>query len=129
MGFIISTPISGTYAPIVTNETNNIIVSTTIATYIKVGNIVNCFIQLEITMDTFETQGTFEISLPIASNFTSQKNILGLLQWSNNGVQTNINNLTIYAETANNTCFVDMSVLSMGSNMQYCVLNIQYQVI
>jgi len=129
MGFIIQASTSGTYTPIVSNETNNITVDATNANYIRVGNIVNVFMRLEITMDSFEDAGTFELSLPFASNFTTNKDLLGLMQWSVNGVLANIETLTIEAETTNNTCFVDLKTLNNGSNMQYCILSIQYQII
>jgi len=129
MGFLIQTSTSGIYTPTVSNETNNITVDATIGSYIKVGSIVNCFIQLEISTDVLQNNGNFELSLPIASNFTNNKNLIGLLQWSDNGILANITKLTITAETTNNTCFIDIETLNFGQNMQFCVLNIQYQVI
>jgi hypothetical protein len=129
MGYLIQASKSGIYTPIVSNETNGITVDATNANYIRVGNIVNCFIRLEITMDSFQNDGTFQLSLPVVSNFTNPKDLLGLMQWSVSGVLANIENLSIFAETTNNTCFVDLQTLSTGSNMQYCILNIQYQII
>lgn len=129
MGFIIPTSTSGIYIPTISNETNGIVVFSNIGSFIKVGSIVNCFIQLEITTDILENSGSFQISLPVASNFTTPKDLMGLLQWSDNGVLAGITVLTITAETTNNSCFVDIETLNLNQNMQYCVLNIQYQVI
>jgi len=129
MGYLINNPTSGIYEPTVSNETNGIVVDATIGSYIKVGSIVNCFIQLEISTDVLQNNGSFQLSLPIASNFTINKNLMGLLQWSDNGVLANITLLTITAETTNNTCFIDIETLNNNQNMQFCVLNIQYQVI
>jgi len=129
MGFIIQNSSSGIYTAIVSNETNNITVDATLANYIRIGNIVNCYIRLEITMDSLENEGTFQLSLPVASNFTLPKDLFGLMQWSVNGVLSNIENLTIEAETTNKTCYVNLQTLSTGSNMQFCILNIQYKII
>ena len=77
---------SGTYSPTVSGVVNAITATPNSATFIKVGGIVTCSIQLEIQMDGGETTGSFELSLPVASNFTSTKNLFGLMQWSTNGV-------------------------------------------
>jgi len=121
---------SGTYTPTVSGVVNAITVTANYATFIKVGSIVNCSIQLEITMDALETTGSFELSLPVASNFTNQKQLFGLMQWSNNGTSlAEIVGLDIYAEVTNNTCFVDLTTANVNANMQYVALTFQYEVL
>jgi hypothetical protein len=121
---------SGTYTPTISGEVNGIVVTPNSATFIKVGSIVTCSIQLEITMDSGETTGSFELSLPVASDFTTQKNLFGLMQWStNNGTLAEIVTLDIRAETTNNTCFVDITTANAAANMQYVNMQFQYEVL
>jgi len=122
---------SGSYTPTISGETNGIIVSVNSATYIKVGNIATVSAQLEITMDTGEVDGAFEIELPVVSDFTSTKNLFGLMQYSFGGgaLLAEIVSLNINAEITNNTCFVSLEVLTTGVSMQYCTLQFQYEII
>jgi hypothetical protein len=121
---------SGTYTPTFSAETNGIVVTPNSATFIKVGGIVTCSIQMEITLDGGETNGTFELSLPVASNFTTTKNLFGLMQWSTGGTSlAEIVGLDIYAETTNYTCFVDITTATAAANMQYVNMQFQYEVL
>jgi hypothetical protein len=119
---------SGTYTPTFSAEAN-LVVTPNSATYIKVGNIVNVSAQLEINLDSGENDGTFEMSLPVASDFTSQKQCFGLMQWSYFGTLAEILNLSIEANTTNNTCFVSLEVLTTAVNMSYCTLTFQYEIV
>ena len=121
---------SGTYTPTVSGVVNAISATPNSATFIKVGSIVTCSIQLEITMDTGETTGSFELSLPVASNFTTAKNLFGLMQWSTGGTSlAEIVGLDINAETTNNTCFVSLETANATANMQYVNMQFQYEVL
>jgi hypothetical protein len=120
---------SGSYSPTISGETNGIIVTVNSATYIRVGNIATVSAQLEITMDTGEVDGAFEIELPVASNFTSGKQLFGLMQWSENGTLAEIELLTINAEITNNTCFVNLQTLTAAITMTYCTIQFQYEIL
>ena len=120
---------SGTYTPTISGEVNGIVVTSNSSTFIKVGSIVNCSTQLEITMDAAETTGSFELSLPVASNFTNPKNLFGLMQWSVGGVLAEIVGLSINAEVTNNTCEIQIETANAGANMQYVALTFQYEVL
>jgi hypothetical protein len=120
---------SGTYSPTISDETNGIIVAPLAATYIRVGNIVNCNIKLSIELDTGEVDGSFEISLPVASNFTTSKELMGLMQWSDNGTLAEIVGLTINSESTNNTCSVSLEVATAAVVMENCVIQFQYEVL
>ena len=119
---------SGSYTPTISAETN-LIVTPNSATYIKVGNIVSVSAQLQIDLDGGENDGTFEMSLPVASDFTSTKNLFGLIQYSYQGTLAEILDLSIEAEITNNTCFVSLEVLTTGVDMTYCTLQFQYEVL
>ena len=121
---------SGTYTPTFSGYVNGIVVAPNSATFIKVGSIVTCSIQMEITLDAGETTGAFEMSLPVASNFTSNKNLFGLMQWSTQGISlAEIVGLDIIAETTNNTCFIDITTATAAANMQYVNMQFQYEVL
>jgi len=119
---------SGSYTPTISAETN-LIVTPNSATFIKVGNIVMVSAQLQIDLDGGENDGTFEIELPVASDFTSTKNLFGMMQYSFDGTLAEIEALTINAEITNNTCFVSLEVLTTGVSMQYCTIQFQYEII
>jgi hypothetical protein len=121
---------SGTYTPTFSGYVNGIAVTPNSATFIKVGSIVNVSAQIGIQMDTGETTGTFEMSLPVASDFASPKNLFGLMQWSSGGGSlAEIVTLNISAETTNNTCFVDIEVATAAIDMQYVNMQFQYEVL
>jgi len=120
---------SGTYTPTISGEVNGIVVTPIYATFIKVGSIVNCSIQIEILLDAAETTGSFELSLPVASNFTNQKECFGILQWSYGGVLAEIVGLSINAEVTNNTCEIQIETANVNASLSYCALQIQYEVI
>lgn len=120
---------SGSYTPTISGVVNGIIVDPIAATYIKVGNIVTVSAQLDITMDTGETTGAFEIELPVASDFTTAKQCFGLLQWSYQGTLAEITVLSIEAEVTNNTCLVDITTATAAVPMQYCTIQLQYEIV
>ena len=120
---------SGSYTPTISGEVNGIVVNVNTATYIRVGNVATCSVQLEITLDTGETTGAFEIELPVASNFTTIKQCFGLMQWSYNGTLAEIVGLTIGAEITNNTCEIQNETANVNASLSYCALQIQYEVI
>jgi hypothetical protein len=121
---------SGTYTPTFSAETNGIVVTPNSASYIKVGSIVSVSAQIGIQLDTGEVTGSFEMSLPVASNFTNQKNLFGLMQYSyGGGILAEIVILDISAETTNNTCAVAIEVLTAAIPMDYCTLTFQYEVL
>ena len=120
---------SGSYTPTFSAETNGIQAFDNVATYIKVGNIVNVMAQIRIELAAGENTGSFEMSLPIPSNFASPKNLFGMMQYSFGGVVGEIVNLDINAEITNNTCFVDLETLTNEISMSYCTLQFQYTII
>lgn len=120
---------SGAYTPTISGELNGITVSPNSATFIKVGNIATCSAQLQIQLDTGEVTGTFEISLPVASNLTSQKQCFGLMQYSFGGTLAEIVGLTIGGETTNNTCIVDIEVATPSALLSYVAIQFQYEIV
>jgi hypothetical protein len=121
---------SGTYTPVISGEVNGIVVNlNNDARFIKIGSNVIVFAQLEIIMDTGETTGSFEISLPVESNLTSQKDCFGMMQLTQEGVSTSeLDVVWISADITNNTCLVELETITTGATLTYCTLQFTYQV-
>ena len=117
---------SGTYTPTASGFVNGINVNPQSAKFTKVGNIVNCILQIEIQLDVEETTGSFELSLPIPSIFTNSKELVGMMQY---GAMAEIVGLTIGAETTNNTCLIDIEVATANITMTLTVLTFQYEIV
>lgn len=120
---------SGSYTPTISEETNGITTNPNSATYIKVGSVVNVMVQLSINLAVSENTGSFEMSLPIPSDFTSPKNLFGMMQFSYEGTLAEIVELDINAEITNNTCFVNLTTLTDNISLVYCTLQFTYQII
>ena len=121
---------SGTFTPTISGELNGIVVNVNSASYIRVGNIATCSAQLEIQLNTGETTGSFEISLPVASNITSQKQCFGLMQYSfGNAALSEIVSCSIGGEPTNNTCIVDIQVATPSALLQYVAIQLQYEIV
>jgi hypothetical protein len=120
---------SGTFECTPSGEVNDIEVLPTAGNYIRVGNIVICSIQMSINLAPLENTGTFELSLPIASNFTNTKQLFGLMQWSWNGTLAEIVTLSIGADVTNNTCKVSIGTATDEILMAYCVIQFQYEIV
>jgi hypothetical protein len=117
---------SGTYTPTASGFVNGIVAVPQAATFLKVGNIVNCNIQVEIQLDVAENTGSFELSLPVASDFTNSKQLFGMMQYS---LFSEIVSVVIGAETTNNTCLVDIEVATANITMTLTVLTFQYEIL
>jgi hypothetical protein len=121
---------AGTYTPVISGEVNWILVNPNgDARFMRIGSNVIVFAQLEITMDTGENTGSFEISLPVASELTSQKDCFGMMQLNQSGITTSeLDVVVISAEITNNTCLVELETITTGATLTYCTLQFTYQV-
>ena len=120
---------SGTYTPTASAETNLTTLSYQ-STFIKVGNIVSAFVIIDITLDVAQDNGSFELSLPIASNFTSSKQLNAVLQWSKAGLSlAEITAIDIISNTGYNNMLVDITTANTNADLTSCVITFQYEVI
>ena len=120
---------SGTYTPTASAETNLTTLSYQ-STFIKVGNIVSAFVIIDITLDVAEDNGSFELSLPIASNFTNSKQLNAVLQWSKAGLSlAEITAIDIISNTGGNNMLVDITTANTNADLTSCVIAFQYEVI
>jgi hypothetical protein len=120
---------SGTYTPTISQE--NLLTAAPIeATYIRIGNIVNVSVQLSIQLDALQNSGGFELSLPFASDFTSEKQCFGIFQNSYGGQDlANVLSVDIGCSTIRNTCYVNVATSIDQANLDYSTLTFQYQIV
>jgi len=118
---------SGSYVPIASSETNLTTFSYP-STFIRVGNIVSAFAIINITMDVAEDTGSFELSLPVPSNFTSSKQLNAVLQWSKDGISlAEITAINIVSNGSN--MLVDITTATTNADLTSCVLTFQYEIV
>jgi len=118
---------SGSFTPTVSDETNNIVVTPLAAYYQRVNDVVNCSYYLEAQLDTGETTGTFNLSLPVASNFANAKDLFGIV--SHNADPTELVSWDLSADTVNNKCSVNLESTSTAYGYQYIYIVAQYEVL
>jgi hypothetical protein len=118
---------SGSFTPTVSDETNNVLVTPIQAFYQRVDNVVNCSYYLQVVLDTGETIGTFNLSLPVASNFTQAKQLFGIV--AHNDDTTELISWGLSADTTNDKCSVSVESTSTAYDYQYIYIVAQYEVL
>ena len=120
---------SGTYTAIASAETN-LTTNFLSSTFIRVGNIVNCFLLIDIILDIGEDTGSFELSLPFASTFTNNKQLNGVIQWSKDGNPlSEITAINIVSNSGSTNMLVDIITATTNAQLQSCVIAFQYEVL
>jgi hypothetical protein len=115
---------SGTWTPTISGLINNISVTALSGIYSRVGNVVTASVIVDATFDTLATQGAFEFSLPIASNFAVDSNCIGTVVF---GLDlTELFYFDVLADVANNTVSVGLEGNTANANLGKLVINIQY---
>ena len=118
---------SGTFTPTVSNETFSEVVTPLAAYYSRVNDIVNCTYFLEVALDAAETEAEFELSLPVPSNFTNAKDLVGIVAY--NSAPADLIQWGLSAETVNNTAKINLENANMGTAFQYIYITVQYLVL
>ncbi len=117
---------SGVYTPTASAETNLVTLSYP-STFIRVGNIVNAFVLIDITMDVAEDTGSFELSLPVPSNFTGSKQLNAVLQWSKDGISlAEITAINIVSVSGGSNMSVTITTATTNADLTSCVIALQY---
>lgn len=118
---------SGSFTPTVSNETYGEVVTPLAAYYSRVNDVVNCTFFLNVALDTGQTQATFELSLPVATNFTNSKDLVGII--SHNADYTELVSWDLSANVANNTASINLSSVTSAYGYQYIYITVQYLVL
>jgi hypothetical protein len=117
---------SGTYTPVVSGANNGVVVNLAKGIYSRVGNIVTVSFLLDITLDATETTGSFNLSLPIASNFGGDKDYVAtiwykdpseLLNDSYSAADSGFDQISVFVESA-----------TAGYNYVYLTITGQYEI-
>jgi hypothetical protein len=81
-------------------------------------------------LDVAEDNGSFELSLPIASNFTDNKQLQGVIQWSKAGTSlAEITAINIMSITSTTKMEVSITTANDNAILESCVIAFQYEVI
>ena len=118
---------SGTFTPTVSNETFSEVVTPLAAYYSRVNDVVNCTYFLDVALDAAETEANFELSLPVPSNFTNAKDLVGIV--AHDAVTADLIQWGLQAETVNNTAKIYLRNATMGNAFQYIYITVQYLVL
>jgi hypothetical protein len=90
----IATTASGTFTSTITNGTNVTSSTFVSASYIRSGNTVQGIVQVQITATVNSSVTTFDLSLPVASAFTTATQARGVVTENNNGTGQALSNDT-----------------------------------
>lgn len=118
---------SGSFTPVVSNETFSEVVTPLAAYYSRVNDVVNCTYFLDVALDAAQTQAAFELSLPVASNFSNVKDLVGII--SHDADASELPTWALTANTVNNTANVGLTAATTGYNYQYIYITVQYLVL
>lgn len=120
---------SGVYTPVVSNEYNINNVSVDGGLYSRVGDVVTMSFRLTFELNTGETSGTFNFSLPIPTTFTTRYQLIGVAKF-NNSLASDNNVYVIEADNSNPTLGTVTITSSAASDaFQDCEIMVQYQIL
>lgn len=118
---------SGSFTPTVSNETYGEVVTPLATYYSRVNDVVNCTYFLDVALDTGQTQAAFELSLPVASNFANNKDLVGII--AHDADASELPGWALSANTVNNTASIGLSSVSTAYAYQYIYITVQYLVL
>jgi hypothetical protein len=115
---------SGQFTPTISNV-NPVatIANPQLGYYHRVGNIVSMSFFFELSFDVLDNQVTFDFDLPIASTFTSSKDIIGTIT-SDDTTLIDI----LYLQATGNIGTVTCNTNTAGSSIQYIRAIFQYEI-
>ena len=117
---------SADYTPTVSAETN--CTATVLrALYSRVGNVVTISYYFNIQLDAGLSGGSFNVSIPVASNFSNARDAFGVITPITDPYSELIIAIT-NADTVNNKITIDVEIATAGGPITI-VSNIQYLVI
>lgn len=119
---------SGTAALSVSNVTNSAVISLDYdCIYSRVGNVVTMTMPIVLVMDAGNNSTQFNLSLPIASDFTGQKQAYGVFFGSIE--HSNLAGALIQSDDTNDAIFCQVESISNGAVFNYLTLSIQYLIL
>lgn len=117
---------SGTFTPTPSNVTpGTSTVAITGGMYSRVGNIVTMSFYFEVQFGITDDTLTFNFDLPVATNLTTAKDIVGCVT---SDFAVDLNQLLVYANATNNLGEIQFIINSPGNNYTYVRAVLQYEI-
>jgi hypothetical protein len=117
---------SGSFTPTVSNE-SDCTATVLRSLYSRVGNVVTISYYFNIQLDVGLSAGSFNVSLPVASNFSNARDAFGVITPITDPYSDLILAIT-NADTVNNEINITVEIATAGAPITI-VSNIQYLVI
>lgn len=120
---------SGTFTPVISNETDIVNVVVDGGLYSRVGDIVNMSFRLSFELAAADTTGNFNFSLPIATTFTTRYQLMGVAKFNNSTASDNTN-YVIEADNSNPTLgIVSITSSFAADSFLDCEIMVQYLIL
>jgi hypothetical protein len=117
---------SGSFTPTPSDEVD-CTVTPIQAFYQRIDNIVNCSYYLQVDLATGETLGSFNLSLPVASDFTQAKQLFGIV--AHNDDTAELTQWGLSADTTNNKCSVSVKSTTTEYSYSFIYIVAQYEIL
>lgn len=118
---------SGTFTPVPSGENDCTVSIVGDAIYSRVGNVVTISYYLSVQMDTGITTGSFNISMPVSSDFATGRDAFGVLTPITDNFLL-LTNYIISADTTFDQITFEVTIATAGASITFAA-NIQYLVI
>lgn len=117
---------SGTFTPTVSNVSpNTTSITAEMCYYQRVGNIVTVSVFFDVGFGVSDTQVLFNIDLPIASDFTNVKDIIGCIVPD---VWTDFVAANIIADDTSDLAAISIETAAAGTSYSYVRAVFQYEI-
>lgn len=118
---------SGTFTPVPSGENDCTVSIVGDCIYSRVNNVVTISYYLSVLMDGGINTGTFNMSIPVASNFANARQAFGVLTPLTNPF-SELDYYVIAADTAFDQITFEVDIITAGFSIDF-VANIQYIII
>jgi hypothetical protein len=118
---------SGVYTPTVSGETNGVVVNIAKGFYSRVGTIVTVSFLLDVQLDTGETTGSFNLDLPIASDFSGDKDYVSTMWYKD--LSELLADSYSAADAVNDKITVSLVSTTTAFNYNYLTITGQYEIL
>jgi hypothetical protein len=115
---------SGTFTPVESNVINGATITIGTGTYSRVGDVVTMAFRMLVQMDTGEDTTVFNISMPVASDFSTRYQASGVIN-----ADAEYKEAVIESDATNNLIEISISSVTAGSPIQNVGVILQYQII
>ena len=115
---------SGAFTPVESNVTNGATIAIEAGTYSRVGDVVTMAFRMLVTMDTGEDNTDFNISMPVASDFSSRYQANGVIN-----ADAEYKAAVIEADTTNNLIQISITSVNAANPIQNVGVVLQYLIV